>query len=119
MNKKDIKKWINLGIYSWSYGETPRERWFQAIKKDLGVDVWSVYVDFFPDKGVDVCVKNFAKGDTIRASDKETFEDAVELAYQIASTLPRKFPDSYWRKQREANINSFGIVHHDNIPPKK
>ena len=48
-----IEEWVNIGISSWSYGESVSgDCWCKADKYDCGHQVWEVYITSFDEDKV-------------------------------------------------------------------
>ena len=114
-----IEEWVNIGISSWSYGESVSgDCWFKADKYDCGHQVWEVYITSFDEDKVKAYAESYVKNIFRERLDGYTFQNAIKWALKTVKSFPQEYPDSYWKELKRKEIESQRVVHFpENIQP--
>lgn len=114
-----IKEWINIGVFSWLYGESINgDCWFKAEKYDCGHLVWEVYITAFGDGKVKAYVESYIENIYRERLDGCTFQSAIEWALRTVKDFPQEYPDSYWKKLERKKVESQRLTNFpENIQP--
>ena len=114
-----IEEWENIGISSWSYGESVSgDCWFKADKYDCGHQVWEVYITSFDEDKVKAYAESYIRNIYRERLDGCTFQNAIKWALKTVKSFPQEFPDSYWKELERKEIESQRVVHFpENIQP--
>lgn len=114
-----IKEWVNIGISSWSYGESVSgDCWFKGDKYDCGHQVWEVYITSFDEDKVKAYAESYIRNIYRERLDGCTFQSAIEWTLRTVKSFPQEFPDSYWEEIQRKKLESERLTHFpENIQP--
>lgn len=114
-----IKEWVNIGVSSWSYGESVNGNcWFKAGKYDCGHKIWEVYITTFDEENIEAYVESYIKNIYRKRLDGCNFQSAIEWTLRTVKGFPQEYPDSYWKEIQRKKLEAEMLTHFPkNIQP--